>query len=483
MDYNSMIEKIMPEIRNESKEPFIIYRDIQGDWHSDFTKNQYGEIFDWVDDIKDPFAVTFTGEDFNKGSFSYVYDKIFTERLRAEYDNAVFANTDFKELGALMNLIEENMSEFTHEETDYLTMLDKPLAALYEMNSVSLVSDNPDYDYDYNKTGDFFSVIGNEIEIRIKNFKKQENSKDIEQSDEPKKRNIEGYEEKLNIEFAGKYVVLAENPIVEYPYLVCNIKYDNPLNFEERYNGIITDNYIEAMREFVKRIDKLVESLETEQRESGLPFQTLTAAKYCIPNSNNDDYEGKLIIIKPDRLAPEYRSAEHQLVFCTGGNGARVESLGTKVYVKELYSEKECYYRRDQIAGLADLSKIPSWAIDKLPEYYKHDEFDTAKNAVESNKPQYEKTGAPKNKPKSCYLIIHGNTDEINIGKFSSISEAKKYAKECDIKNYSIKTIQPKIKKPTLQEKLDDAKKKALEQNNGTKDETGNKKKKQNEKE
>ena len=294
----------------------------------------------------------------------------------------------------------------------------------------------------------------------------------------PKKRNIEGYEEKICIEFAGKYVVLAENQTYPKPYLICNIKYDNLLNFEERYNGAVTDNYIEAMREFISRIGGLVSELETERCESGLPFQPLTAAEYCIPNNPNSDWEDKLIIVKPEILAPEYRSAEHQLVLCTGGNGARAESLGTKVYVKELYSGKNCYYRRHEIAGLADLSKLPNWAIDKLLEYHKRDELNINTIGIELNEPQHKKVEmpenkSPKNKAKPCLLIIHGNTDEINIAKFSSISEAKKYANECDIKNYSIK---PETQKSTLQNKLDNAKEKAATQNSEHKNKTKSKK-------
>jgi hypothetical protein len=36
------------------------------------------------------------------------------------------------------------------------------------------------------------------------------------------------------------------------------------------------------------------------------------------------------------------------------------------VYVKELHSGKECRYDRHQIEGVADLSKLPKWVVDKL---------------------------------------------------------------------------------------------------------------------
>jgi len=39
MTFNAAIEKIMPEVKNASDDPFIIYRDKGGKWHSDFTQN------------------------------------------------------------------------------------------------------------------------------------------------------------------------------------------------------------------------------------------------------------------------------------------------------------------------------------------------------------------------------------------------------------------------------------------------------------
>ena len=184
------------------------------------------------------------------------------------------------------------------------------------------------------------------------------------------KRNINGYEEKFNVQLARRYVVLAENPADPNPYLVCNIRWDNPFSAEEYYDGEVTDDYVEAVLEFTKRVNALAESIEAERRESGLPVQMLTVAD-CLQNSQSVDWEGRAIIIKPEFLAPEYRSAEHQLVLCTGGSGANPNSSGRAVFVKELYSGKEYRYNRHKIAGLADPAKIPAWAVNRLQEFTK----------------------------------------------------------------------------------------------------------------
>ena len=91
----------------------------------------------------------------------------------------------------------------------------------------------------------------------------------------------------------------------------------------------------------------------------------LTAAE-CLPNSKYMNFEGKLIIVRADILSPEYRSAEHQLAVCIGGFGADPNVSGRAVYVKELYSGKECRYDRHKIEGVADIEKLPQWARDKF---------------------------------------------------------------------------------------------------------------------
>ena len=376
MKFSDMIEKIMTDVESGSKEPFIIFRDEYGDWRCDYTQNQYSETLDWVESVKkqDLFAITFTGEDFAHGSFPNIYDRILNERLRAEYESAPFHEADLDELKAMVCLLEENIGEFSYEVTDYLTMFDRPLATLYEMTPVSVKSDDPGFDYNPDKTHDFIQTVEIVVNDRLYNRKKQEIPKGLEGAEQPEKsdnkpnkRNIGGYEEKLSIQLAGKHVIFAENPAEAAPYLVCCVKSDNVLNLEEHYNDEVFADYVEAMRGFTNQLDDLVSELETERSAFGLVANPLTAAE-CMPNSAEMNWEGKLVVIKADILAPEYRSAEHQLALCIGGFGASPDASGRAVYVEELHSGKKCRYDRHQIAGIADPERLPQWAVSKLNE-------------------------------------------------------------------------------------------------------------------
>ena len=159
--------------------------------------------------------------------------------------------------------------------------------------------------------------------------------------------------------------MLCENPRVDEPYMVCNCRWDNPLGINEYYGGVVTVDFLEAVREYIKRIDALAQEVETEQGAFQNEREVLTAAD-CIPRGLENDLTGKLIIIKQEVLAPEYRAANHQIKIVTGGFGASPNSRGNAVFCKDLYSGKETRFERYDVAGVIDPGKIPEWAVKKL---------------------------------------------------------------------------------------------------------------------
>ncbi|MDL2287413.1 hypothetical protein LJB90_02480 [Eubacteriales bacterium OttesenSCG-928-G02] len=270
MDYNAIIEKIMPEVESGSNQPIMIYRDIHGGWHGDFTRNQYGDEFDWVEEVQDPFAVTVTGADMSRGSFPYVYDRILNERLRAEYETAFFKDSDPAELNALINLFEENMGEFSSEVTDYLTTLDRPLAAAYEMTSISLKSNDPNYDYDSDKIGEFVDAIENAVEERLNNREKQDKAesreKDIVFNDNGKEIKLSpgDYTVLQSQHIRKRHFTLSENPQSEHRYMVCEY-WENPHGIKEHMESGITNDYLEALDKYLKSVHYYVRCAVSER--------------------------------------------------------------------------------------------------------------------------------------------------------------------------------------------------------------------------
>ena len=370
MDFNAMIDKIMPEVRGGTNEPIIIYRDKTGNWHGDFTRNQYGEEFDWVADAKeqDPLALTVTGADFAKGSFLYVYDKIILERLRLEYNTFYNDGTNTGEQHALINFIEDNIREFSHGVTNYLMELDRPFAALNEIIPEDfkndLADDIPDAETIQNIVFDF-------IEEKVAEALNNRNHYRYNRTDEiiwsNGQLNINKYEEHCSIQLAGRQAVLAENMNADNPfrYMTALCRRDNPLGIKEYYNVRLSDSYLDAIVLFITDQRDLLRELRKEREKSGLPFQTLTEAN-CIPDSVMGDLKDKLIIIKPEAMTPEYRSAEYQLKYCIGGFGAKPRARGNAVFCKDFYSGENSRFERMDVAGVADKSNLPEWVIKKI---------------------------------------------------------------------------------------------------------------------
>lgn len=333
MMYAEAIEAIMPDVRGGSMEPFWITRSTDGSW--DVRRDDAGG---------DPFAIQLNGAGFDRGSFPFVYDKVFTARLRKECEQAESLGGSTPEMTELVELFEDYASEFSSVVTDYLAEVDRPLEALCRMNVLGA---------DANAVIDRIEGI---VENRMGMAKNEPVSN---------KRSIEGYTERLSLSLAARVVVLAGNPKAADPYLICNIRNDNPFGLEERYNGVVTADYLEAVQIFADRINELAQELAAEREQRGLPITPLTIAD-CIPGGLNEHLEGKVIIIDPKALAPEYRSADHQLKICTGGFGAAPNARGSAVFCKDLYTGKQTRFERCDVLGVANIERIPEWAKNNL---------------------------------------------------------------------------------------------------------------------
>jgi len=172
MDFNSAIQSKMQDIKDGSTEPFLLYRDSSGDWHCDYTQNQFGETFDWVEDAKaqDPLAMFYTGKDLSNGSFPSVYDSMLYDRIKAEYYIARSSGRDSDEIHAMTCFFQDNVGEFSHNFTDYLTTLEKPLAALIEMSPFSLATENKEWMYNEELAHESIEFMENEVNDRLHNW-------------------------------------------------------------------------------------------------------------------------------------------------------------------------------------------------------------------------------------------------------------------------------------------------------------------------
>ena len=168
MDFSAALDTKMDDVSNGSTEPFIVYLDNSGSWHSDYTQNQYGNEFDWVEDAKkeDPLYLIYTGTNFARASYPSVYDSVLCDRICKEYELYLKNGNDDKALHALVSFITENISEFSNEVVDFLTTSFRPLTSLTVVNSLNLETYHRSYDYDSKLAKDAIDRIEYEVARR-----------------------------------------------------------------------------------------------------------------------------------------------------------------------------------------------------------------------------------------------------------------------------------------------------------------------------
>jgi hypothetical protein len=62
---------------------------------------------------------------------------------------------------------------------------------------------------------------------------------------------------------------------------------------------------------------------------------------------------GKVIILNSSALPEEYRSADRQLYFCTGGNGSNPNPIGRSVFTVSLADGEHVRWNRSDVLGIA----------------------------------------------------------------------------------------------------------------------------------
>ena len=80
-----------------------------------------------------------------------------------------------------------------------------------------------------------------------------------------------------------------------------------------------------------------------------------------IEKSYDDKYTGKILVLKPEALSSEYRSAKYQLFQAYGGFGCDPNKLGTAVFGKFLVDGEEARFDRSSFYGVVKLASYDEW--------------------------------------------------------------------------------------------------------------------------
>ena len=127
---------------------------------------------------------------------------------------------------------------------------------------------------------------------------------------------------------------------------------------------MVSKDYPELARLFGERVAEQAEKTRIDlngPKIQGIPNAPITADG-CEVIGYQHDLRGKIVVIKPEVLRPEYRRATSQLYLCDGGFGASPNSRGTACFCTQLYSGKTSRFERSDILGVIAPENLPKWA-------------------------------------------------------------------------------------------------------------------------
>jgi hypothetical protein len=182
------------------------------------------------------------------------------------------------------------------------------------------------------------------------------------------KRMVDTYEVIHAIHVGDREILFAvDGGKTNCPYLVCDCNWDNPLGINQYFNAVGSDDYLEMMTEFTNRVQAQLEAVKAERDKITVPLPPFTP-EHCTLNNYGESIENKVVVIRTERLRPEYRTADNQLVLAVGGFGTYANARGRAVYTVNLYSGKESRWNREDILGVLKTEYMPDWAKEQLKQ-------------------------------------------------------------------------------------------------------------------
>ena len=166
-------------------------------------------------------------------------------------------------------------------------------------------------------------------------------------------------------------IVVGENPAAAAGQMyMCAFCEQNEIF--ARYDEVLySDDYAEIIGIYGQCVTEQAEKTRIELKGpkiQGIDNAPITS-NGCTPISSDDDLNGKVVVIRPDFLRREYRSATNQVMFCDGGFGASPNSRGSACYCVNLYTGKTSRFERRDILGILKDDQIPKWAQHSLKYY------------------------------------------------------------------------------------------------------------------
>lgn len=185
------------------------------------------------------------------------------------------------------------------------------------------------------------------------------------------KRMLDSFIIEQSIFIGSKEVVFGVDKTRDYPFMVCYCDYNNPLSAAWPTEAIVSDDYLEAIQVFIKRVQSQIEQTRAEQEK--FPFDmTPFTIDDCIPDRKDESIIGKVVVINAEPKRYEYQHSAYQLVLADGGNGA-TGGRGQAVFGTCLSDGHRARWERYDVLGEIKPERMPAWAKEALAEIHKQE--------------------------------------------------------------------------------------------------------------
>ena len=117
----------------------------------------------------------------------------------------------------------------------------------------------------------------------------------------------------------------------------------------------------------VKLKPEIIEAFAKQYRDE-IQALDMFDASHCEPNTNEQDFTGKVLVLSPDTLKESCWSQADQLWYAHDGFGCRPHAIGRSVRCTCLGDGETTRWNRHEFIGVLDEKYLPDWAREKLME-------------------------------------------------------------------------------------------------------------------
>lgn len=156
-------------------------------------------------------------------------------------------------------------------------------------------------------------------------------------------------------------------------YMTCYAENNSLVEYYSE--AFASDDYFEIAGIYAERLKEQILNTKTAQ-DKICDGRSLLTPEMCNTDIFDESFIGKVLVLKPDALRPEYRSDINQLIFCKNGNGANPSGHGSSIYGDYLSTGEKMHFHRCDILGELKSEYYPEWAINRIEvvkEFYNNE--------------------------------------------------------------------------------------------------------------